>query len=194
MINTKPLILASQSKRRKSLLKQLDIKIKTYNSDIDEDKVKLKKPKAYVKKLSFLKAKKASAKYPNSWILAADTIVVLDNVFLGKPKSKKNAVKMLNMLNNSKHYVYTGFCIFNKKEKTKVLKAVKTIVYFHKVTKEQINWYVDTGEPFGKAGACSIQSIGAFFIKKISGSYSNVIGLPIGKVVKELLKLNIIKF
>ena len=193
-INTEKLILASKSPRRRELLEQIGIKIEISPSNIDEEAVSTKYPEEYVKELSFLKAKNRSLSYPESWILGADTIVVIQDQILGKPQSKTDAIDMIKKLNNCEHYVYTGFCVINQEKKSIIKNVVKTKVYFKHLSDEEIRWYVNTGEPFDKAGAYAIQGIGSFLVKQISGSYSNVVGLPVCEVVEILINLNIIQF
>ena len=193
-INTEKIILASQSPRRKELLEQVGINIKISPSAINEETVSLKNPEAYVKELSFLKAKDTSISYPESWVMGADTIVVVGHEILGKPLSKTDASGMLNKLSNCEHSVYTGFCVLNQKKKITIKRAVETRVIFKCLSDQEINWYVNTGEPFDKAGAYAIQGIGAFLVKQISGSYSNVVGLPVCEVVETLMHLNIVQF
>jgi len=193
-INTEKLILASKSPRRKELLEQIGIEIEISPSSIDEESVQIKTPEKYVQELSFLKAKDAVRLYPESWILGADTIVVVKGQILGKPQSKTDAIIMLNKLNNCEHLVYTAFCVMNQKKNSMVVKSIRTKVYFKNLTDQEIAWYVGTGEPFDKAGAYGIQGIGAFLVKQISGSYSNVVGLPVCEVVEILRSLNIIQF
>lgn len=193
-INTEKLILASKSPRRKELLEQIGIKIKISPSTINEESVQIKTPEKYVQELSFLKAKNTALLYPESWVLGADTIVVVQDQILGKPQSEKDAIAMLNKLSNCEHSVYTAFCVMNQKKNSKVVKSIKTNVYFKYLTDQEIHWYVGTGEPFDKAGAYGIQGIGSFLVKQISGSYSNVVGLPVCEVVETLMSLNIIQF
>ncbi|MCK5163062.1 MAG: septum formation inhibitor Maf [Desulfobacula sp.] len=193
-INTEKLILASKSPRRKELLEQIGIKIKISPSNIDEKRVSIKNPEEHVKELSFLKAKNTALSYPEFWILGADTIVVVQDRILGKPQSGTDAVRMLNKLNNCEHSVFTAFCILNQKADSMIIKCVETKVYFKHLTDQEIRWYVNTGEPFDKAGAYGIQGIGAFLVKQISGSYTNVVGLPLCETVEALMNLNIIQF
>ncbi|MBC2704319.1 nucleoside triphosphate pyrophosphatase [Desulfobacula sp.] len=194
LIKSEKLILASKSPRRKKLLEQIGIRIEISPSNIDEEAVSIKNPEKHVKELSFLKAKNVALSYPESWILGADTIVVIQDQILGKPQSKTDAIAMLNKLNHCKHSVYTAFCVINQKTDSMVVKSVETKVYFKYLTDQEIQWYVGTGEPFDKAGAYGIQGIGAFLVKQISGSYSNVVGLPVCEVVETLMNLNIIQF
>lgn len=193
-INNENLILASKSPRRKQLLEQVGITIQVFPSDIDEKLVLIKDPVDLVKELSFLKARKTASNFPETWILAADTIVVIQDEILGKPESEAHAIEMLNKLNNCEHSVYTGFCLMHPESNIMVKKSVETKVRFKSLTDSEIRWYVDSGEPFDKAGSYAIQGIGAFLVKQISGSYSNVVGLPVCEVVETLIGLNIIQF
>ncbi|WP_457551734.1 Maf family protein, partial [Desulfobacula sp.] len=161
---------------------------------INEAAVLMKDPEKYVKDLSFLKAESIALFYPEEWVLGADTIVVVQNHILGKPRSKTDAAAMLDTLNNREHSVFTGFSIMNQKKNRYITQSVKTKVFFKCLSPEEIQWYIKTGEPFDKAGAYGIQGIGAFLVKEILGSYSNVVGLPICEVVEALIKLNIIQF
>ena len=129
-INTEKLILASKSPRRKELLEQIGIKIKISPSTINEESVQIKTPEKYVQELSFLKAKDTVLLYPESWVLGADTIVVVQDQILGKPQSETDAIAMLNKLNNCEHSVYTAFCVMNQKKNSKVVKSIKTKVSF----------------------------------------------------------------
>ncbi|MBC8440469.1 MAG: septum formation protein Maf [Deltaproteobacteria bacterium] len=194
LINTEKILLASKSPRRKVLLEQLGLKIKIVPSNIDEADILIKNPEKYVKALSFLKAEKIALLYPDDWILGADTIVVVDDQILGKPQSKTDAIAMLNTLNNCEHSVFTGFSIVNQEKNCIITQSVETKVFFKCLSPQEIQWYVNTGEPFDKAGSYAIQGIGAFLVKRISGSYSNVVGLPVCEVIETLMNLNIIQF
>ncbi len=203
-INTKKIILASKSLRRKQLLEQIGLNIEICPSNVDENQISIKNPLDYVKKLARLKACNIASLYPGAWIIGADTIVVIDDEILGKPGTKDNAINMLSKLNNREHLVYTGFSICNSnpdfrsvKSSAKpfeFVKSVQTKVYFKNLSGHEINWYADTKEPYDKAGGYGIQGIGSFIVKKISGSYTNVVGLPVCEVVEELINLNLIEF
>ena len=193
LIDTKKIVLASKSPRRKNLLEQLGLAIKIAPSNTDEDSISIKNPEKYVKELSLLKANNTALFYPNDWVIGADTIVVVDEQILGKPRSKTDAIEMLNRLNNCEHSVFTGFSIVNLKKSCIITQSVKTTVFFKNLSPEEIQWYVNTGESFDKAGSYAIQGIGSFMVKRISGSYSNVVGLPVCEVIEELLKLKIIQ-
>ena len=118
-------------------------------------------------------------------ILAADTIVVLNNRIIGKPKSREDAIAILQDLSGSKHAVITGVVI--RKEEKEIAFADTTDVFFHELTKEQIEFYIDKYKPFDKAGAYAIQEwIGVIGIKSVKGDFYNVMGLPVSRVVREL--------
>lgn len=190
---TQKIILASKSPRRKELLEQLGLMITIVPSHTDEESVLTTDPVTYVKALSLLKARNTAVSYPDNWVIGADTIVVVDDQILGKPKSKQDASEMLNSLNDRCHSVFTGFSIVNQKKKKSITQSIETIVCFKNLTPEEIQWYVNTPEPFDKAGAYAIQGIGAFMVKHISGSYSNVVGLPVCEVFETLINLHIIQ-
>ena len=197
-INTKRIILASKSPRRKELLNQIGMDIEICPSNIDENKISINNPVEYVKELARLKAENIAYLHPGSWVIGADTIVVIHDQIIEKPRSRSDAISMLNKLNNREHFVYTAFCICNHDSDSytmeAVSKSVKTKVYFKNLTDNEIEWYVNTKEPFDKAGGYGIQGVGAFIVKKISGSYTNVVGLPVCEVVEALINLNLIEF
>jgi len=164
-------------------------------ADIDEDAVPYGgDPGAYVQILSAKKAEAVALKYPDAWTIGADTIVVVDNAILGKPKDRKAALSMLGQLNHRTHSVFTGFCIMRPAKNTALTRAVETQVRFKALTPEEISWYADTGEPYDKAGGYGIQGVGAFMVQEINGSYSNVVGLPVCELIQTLAQLKIIQF
>ena len=185
------IILASGSPRRKRILAQIGLDFSVLSADIDEKKVRIKNPKLLVQELSLLKAKAVLSKRTTSIILAADTVVVFENKILGKPETEENARKMLRMLSNKKHSVITGFTIIDPKLKKVITKSEETKVWFRKISNEEIDAYVATGEPLDKAGAYGIQELGSVFVQKIEGDFFNVVGLPICLVVTELEKLGV---
>ena len=193
MISTGPqLILASQSPRRRYLLEQAGLTFSVLPSTIDENAIQLTAPSNYVKALAEAKAMDVAVRYPDSWVIGADTIVTIDKAILGKPSSPLEAKEMLIKLSGQSHFVYTGYAIACKEKSTCVCDAVKTIVAFKDLSDTEIDWYIGTGEPFDKAGAYAIQGMGTFLVRRINGSYTNVVGLPVCEVVETLLKLGIV--
>jgi septum formation protein len=187
------LILASRSPRRRNLLEQAGIEFSVIPSSFDENSVKLSAPDVYARQLAESKARDISGQYPASWVIGADTIVFIDDTILGKPGSKSEARTMLKSLSGKTHQVLTGYCVCCQKIDWFFSDAVKTDVRFKKLTENEIDWYINSGEPFGKAGAYAIQGIGAFLVKRIEGSYTNVVGLPLCEVVELLINEKIIE-
>ena len=186
------LILASKSPRRHELLEQAGLTFSVIPSDFDERTVALSDPDSYVRTLAESKALDISEKHPTAWVIGADTIVLIDSIILGKPDSNEEAHDMLQRLSGKTHQVLTGYCICCKNKNRIFSETVKTDVRFKKLTNAEIEWYLQTGEPFDKAGAYAIQGIGTFLVKNIIGSYTNVVGLPVCEVIDFLTKEGII--
>lgn len=182
------IILASKSPRRKYLLEKAGLNVRVIPSDIREDDFKLTSPSVYVKELSLAKAVDIADQNADFWVLGADTIVVIDDKILGKPRDENHARRMLESLSGQKHHVLTGFTFCHTAKKRRYTDVVKTEVCFKKLSSEEIDWYIATGEPFDKAGAYAIQGIGTFIVKAINGSYTNVVGLPVCEVLEFLIK------
>ncbi|WP_020587477.1 Maf family protein [Desulfobacter curvatus] len=194
-INKEEIILASGSPRRKELMAQAGISFKIHVADIDESKVDPgMAPQDYVCLLSRTKAQAVAVNYPDAWTIGADTIVAVDNTILGKPAGHRQAAAMLSQLNNREHNVFTAFTIIRPKSNDLVTKAINTRVRFKALSNDEINWYAATGEPYDKAGGYGIQGIGAFLVKEISGSYTNVVGLPVCELIDALASLGAISF
>ena len=187
------LILASKSPRRRYLLQQAGLKFSIVPSDFDENSVKLSSPQSYVRCLAEAKALDISRKYPESWIIGADTIVFIDNTILGKPTSRNEARTMLQSLSAKTHQVLTGYCICCKSLDRFFSETITTDVCFKTLTQREIDWYINSGEPFDKAGAYAIQGIGTFLVKRINGSYTNVVGLPVCEVLEYLIKEGVVE-
>ncbi len=183
-------VLASNSPRRKELLDQIGLKFTTIASNISED-IKITSPISFVKHLSIKKAKFVSRKEEDAVIIGADTIVVLKNEIIGKPKSLEDAINILKKLSGRTHLVITGFTVLDSKTKKSITKAVKTKVVFKKLTTEEIEEYVYSSSVLDKAGAYAIQEKSAVFIKEIEGDYFNIVGLPIFSLYHELKKFGI---
>jgi septum formation protein len=145
-------------------------------------------PETYVRVLSEAKADNVSIKFPEKWVVGADTIVLKDDAILGKPGSKAEARAMLKQLSGQTHQVLTGYAICCKAKNRKFSETVKTQVLFKSLTDKEIEWYIHTKEPFDKAGAYAIQGLGTFLVKSINGSYTNVVGLPVCEVIEFFIK------
>jgi septum formation protein len=182
------IILASGSPRRKQLLQQAEIDFEIIVSDADESypaTLPLTDIANYIAKQKAL-ATSAIVGDTNSTIIAADTIVVINNEVLGKPIDEADAIAILQKLSGNKHQVITGVCIIKNQEIIEITDT--TDVYFHVITLEQITHYVQQYKPYDKAGAYAIQEwIGVVGIKKIDGCFYNVMGLPVSKVLPHLL-------
>ena len=191
------LILASKSPRRRYLLEQAGLCFSVIPSDFDEKSVSLSLPETYVpetyvKVLAEKKAHDVSKRYPESWVIGADTIVLIGDTVLGKPGSKAEAKSMLKCLGGQVHQVLTGYCICCEAKNKSFSETIKTEVLFKNLADEEIEWYINTKEPFDKAGAYAIQGLGTFLVKSINGSYTNVVGLPVCEVIEFLIKEEVI--
>ncbi len=191
MLKTKlPIYLASQSPRRKHLLKQIGIQFKSFSVDLDEQILDNESPIKAVKRLSLEKLEIAEKKRNDGILITADTIVVLNSKIIGKPKNKKDAKSILSQLSNNTHFVYTGYAIKNSVTNKIIVDYEKTSVTFRELSTKEISDYVTDGSPLDKAGAYGIQDdYGAVFVSKINGCYYNVVGLPLSKIYESLNKV-----
>ena len=169
------IILASDSPRRKELIKKITKEFTVIPANIDESALHI--PACDLPgELSKLKAYDVFAKYPNDKVLACDTVVILDGEIMGKPHSKEKAKEMLKKLSGRKHVVISGYTIISKEKE--VTRTVRTYVYFNKLSDDLIDKYIATGSPMDKAGAYGIQDREFDLVNHIEGSFDNVIGLP----------------
>ena len=193
------LVLASSSPRRLGLLKDLGLSFLQVTPDIDESVRSGESPYEYVARLAGEKAQAGTklglsalgdaVEKSNVVVVAADTVVVVEGKILGKPGSKKEGIRMLESLSNRKHIVLTGLSVCSQEsENTQV---VSSEVCFRALAGDEIEQYWQTGEPQDKAGGYGIQGIGAVFVRRIEGSYSNVVGLPVAELHIELRKFGI---
>ncbi len=187
------LILASKSPRRYELLKQMGLDVEVVPSQVIEDFVQAESPRGHVLRLAEAKARDVASDCPDRWVVAADTIVYINGSILGKPKSREEAVEMLRHLSGQEHRVLTGFSVCHLEKGKSDQEAVQTAVRMKPLTSAEIAWYVQTGEPFDKAGGYAIQGIGSFMIESIQGSYTNVVGLPLCELIQMLTRLGAIK-
>jgi septum formation protein len=193
-IEKQPLILASASPRRSWLLKQAGLDFQVIPSRFDESSIKELNPGTLVRTLAEAKAVEIATQHPACWVIGADTIVLIGNQVLGKPESTSEARNMLRQLSGRTHQVLTGFCICNQSRKKRIADIVTTDVHFKELADVEIEWYIRTREPFDKAGAYAIQGLGAFLVRAINGSYTNVVGLPVCEVIECLRQENVLGF
>lgn len=178
------LILASQSLRRAELLKYLDIPFSIIPSNADET-IDLNQPIVEeIKRLAYKKASDVLNRNQEALVLGSDTVVVIDNEILGKPKDKEEAFSMLKKLSNRKHQVITGVCLISE-DKTDIFASISD-VYFHELSDDEISNYIENEQPFDKAGAYAIQGKAGLFIDRIDGDYYSVMGLPIALIYQHL--------
>ncbi|MGD0339337.1 MAG: Maf family protein [Bacteroidota bacterium] len=178
----KRLVLASQSPRRASLLRQIGLTFDIIPSHISEDHVNDRRPHEIVLTLSRAKAYEIAQSVQNAIIIGADTVVVLDGKILGKPITPTEAITMLHSLSGREHEVYTGFTLLDTPSMQEVSSYEKTLVRFRHLHDEEIASYVASGSPMDKAGAYGIQDdYGAVFVESITGCFYNVVGFPLTK-------------
>lgn len=187
----KQIILASSSSQCQELFKKLGIEFAVQASDFDEESVEMGDPRRMAETLALAKAKTVASNKRNAWIVGADTIVVLENEIFGKPKNQKHAREMLKKLNAKPHSVITGFAVYDADTHKFSVGSEETLVHFKPLTDLEIEAYVKSGEPLGKAGGYAIQGLASFFIEKIEGDYTNVVGLPVDAVAKHLADFGI---
>src|SRR4051794_11789147 len=186
------LILASASPRRAELLRSAGIPFTVDVADIAEDAKEGESPVHHAERLAQEKAEVVAKRNPGKVVLGADTIVVVDDEIMGKPRDAADAVRMLSQLSGRSHEVITGVCVAfletgNRKLETR---SERTTVHFEPLSSNDIDAYIATGEPMDKAGAYAIQGIASRWINKIEGDYANVVGLPVALVWKVLQKFS----
>ena len=181
-------ILASMSPRRKELLSEMGLSFTVCPADIDEN-IGITDPEMLVKQLALLKAGHIAEKHSgeNVIIIAADTVVAYKNEILGKPKNESDAKRMLKLLSGNTHTVYTGYCCADAKTGLTVARCEACHVRFREISDEEIDSYVQSGEPMDKAGSYGIQGGASAFVDGIDGDFSCVVGLP-KKALGELLQ------
>lgn len=189
-MNHGKIILASQSPRRKELLKKNDVPFSVYVTDADESVSEKLSPADLVRELSYRKAQSAAEAFldENVLIIAADTVVALQDEIFGKPADEADARRMLSLLSAKAHSVFTGVTLayVENKEVSYKKTVCETKVYFYPITEEEITEYIQTGEPFDKAGSYAIQGIASKFVEKIEGDFDNVVGLPVYAIFEDL--------
>ncbi len=175
------LLLASASPRRREILENLGFEFEILPSNVDESEVPWNDPVKSAKLLAEIKAVDAQMTRPRKTIIAADTIVLCDGQVMGKPGSPEEAKEMLVALSGRMHEVVTGIALIATPN-IRIIEAESTRVFCRELRNEEISRYIETGEPFDKAGAYAIQGYASAFIEKIEGCYFNVVGLPVSRL------------
>jgi septum formation protein len=185
-------VLASASPRRFELLRSVGLAFDTAASGVEETCSPGGAPSRLAQGWAEAKARRVAERFPAHWVLGADTIVVLDEVVLGKPAHEEGAVAMLERLSGRDHAVVSGICLVHRDKSFHHVEAVFTRVRFKTLSRREIRSYVASGEPLDKAGAYGIQGQGAFLVKAVYGSYTNVVGLPLCETLELLLRQGVI--
>jgi len=198
------LVLASASPRRQELLRNAGIPFTVQPADINETPLPSESPRECAERLAREKALAVFQLNPQQWVLGADTIVVVDDIILGKPRDTGDAARMLRLLSGRTHLVITGVCIVGPVVRAPVISGQwsvashtktaceTTLVTFGELSDDEIRFYVSTGEPMDKAGAYAIQGVASRWIPRIEGDYSNVVGLPVALVYRMLLERGVV--
>lgn len=204
------LVLASASPRRRELLERVGFSVKPMPATVDETPLADETAEVYVRRIARAKvmtvveriqqtlypdaepgrpARSVLRDAPLRWVLGADTVVVLGNEVLGKPRDHDEAVFMLQQLQGNEHYVLTAFCLYDLRKSKEGTQAVTTQVRMKRMTRVEIEKYISVGESMDKAGAYAIQGVGAYLVDSIAGSYTNVVGLPLCQVVEMMTEM-----
>jgi septum formation protein len=174
-----PIILASNSPRRKELLRQIGLDFSSDPADVDERMLADETPESYAIRVALDKARVAAGRAKSGIVIGADTIVVLDDTVFGKPVDAQDAERMLLQLSRRMHRVITGLAVMDVATGRALTRASITRVWFRNLTRDEITAYVKSGEPLDKAGAYGIQEKDALLVERIEGCYFNVVGLPL---------------
>jgi septum formation protein len=179
-----PLILASASPRRRELLRAAGIRFRVIPSRAAEsESFPGEDPRRYARRAARDKGHEVSVRFPGAWVLSADTIVTFDDKILGKPADRRQAARMLSLLAGREHRVHTAVCLLRADRNYRAEAVVTTRVRFRPLEPDEIDGYLRTGESDDKAGAYAAQGAGAALIDRVSGSFSNVVGLPMTKTI-----------
>jgi septum formation protein len=183
-----PLCLASTSPRRSEILRSVGWPFSTRAPNVDETRISTESPTQYVQRLARLKAAAVASQLDRGLVLGADTVVVVAEEILGQPRDPGDARRMLQLLRGRWHDVFTGVALVRAgNDGCSIVDHECSRVRFGPMSDEEIDWYVATGEPVGKAGAYAIQGQASLFIEEISGDYFNIVGLPV-RLVYELAR------
>jgi septum formation protein len=185
------IVLASKSPRRKQLLEQLGLSFEVRESEYEEDMAAMKNPYDLVKSLALGKANDVAKHYKDAIIIGADTFVIFQGRFIGKPKSLDEARKTLKKFSGKEHEIISGFAIVDTKNKKVINDFGEARVKFRKLTNQEIDDYVATGESLNMAGSYGLMNKAAGLIDSINGDFYSIIGLPLNKIFVELRKMGI---
>jgi len=184
------IILASESPRRRELLKLMGLTYTVEVSNVEEHPPENAGPEETVRALALQKAEAVAAHHPHDCVIGADTVVYLDGCILGKPHSPENAKAYLRRMQGKQHTVYTGLAVITSGHAD--VRCCTTRVRFAKMSEQEIDWYVATGEPLDKAGAYGVQGPGGVFVEEIEGNYFNVIGMPLPLLYRMLREAKVL--
>lgn len=185
------IILASASPRRRELLESIGLDFTVRTSEVLERREPAEPVRSYVERLAGEKARAIASEAQDAWVIAADTVVYLDEEVLEKPIDRHDAIAMLGKLAGRTHAVFSGVALLNLSARQSIVESVRTDVTVMPMERSLIEWYVDTGEPMDKAGAYAIQGKGAMFVERVDGSYTNVVGLPLPTLFRMMTRVGI---
>lgn len=188
------IILASKSPRRKELMGLIPVTFEVITKEVEEKIDVNKTPEENVKQLAEQKAYAIAQVYSDRWVVGCDTIVVSEDRIMGKPKDAKEATCMIETLQNGWHKVCTGVSLMHVQKGINKSFVVTSLVCMKALTRQEIAWYIQTGEPMDKAGAYGIQGYAGNFIEKIEGDYFNIVGLPVSALYQVLKEYEILSF
>jgi len=186
------LILASSSPRRRDLLSSIGLTFQVVPAKLREIPSPHEAAKDFAVRVAERKALAVGNKHPYAWVIGADTVVAVEDEILGKPRNREDAKRMLQRLANREHIVITGYTLIKVAEGKKMRGVEETRVKINYLDEHEIDWYINTGEPFDKAGGYAIQGKGAFMVEWIHGSYTNVVGLPLCQLIRLFKDVGII--
>jgi septum formation protein len=191
-VNSENIILASASPRRRRFLCDLGLQFAVCTAEIEESPWPEESPADFVERMAMGKALFVGEKYPDSWIISGDTVVSLNGEIFGKPFDEQDALTMLMKLAGRQHQVLSAVTVYRHRERRCCVKVVSSMVEFFSFSEEVARAYVATGEPLDKAGSYGIQGKGAFLVRQISGSYTNIVGMPLCELVEMLSQQQVI--
>jgi septum formation protein len=185
------IILASRSPRRKQILKQIGLQFETKESEYEEDMRAKNNPYELVQFLALNKARDVARHHNNAIVIGADTIVVLDDKIIGKPKNKKEAKELLRSFSGREHKVVSGFAIIDTKNNSEIVDYGEAVLKFKDLSDEEIDGYIECGDPFDVVGGYNMIARAPIFLEGIKGDFYSIIGLPLNKVYVELRKMGV---